>query len=1128
MKKIKNLLKIFLIMPLIVAGISSCTQPNNNTVDSTKELINNTSDEMISTTNEITAPQIMTETKTEPASKNRSAIIDNKLPKEMGMGDHSMFNVPPQNIHPRLYIRDFDLPELRERAKQSGTQIANYYSQIKSSAKRENSGKLPETKKLNEDINLLDAIKSKALIYLLDDDVQYGLDAVRMAEEYMATIYTSYNTDGYARGYQIGNAIHLGAMVYDWCFDLLTLEDQTKYINHFNRLVNYFEFNDKDNPFPAGFENFKYGWSVISGHHIEQQIRDVLALGVAIYDEEPMYWDFISDFVYNQLMPTSNFLMDLGTCWEGTSYGPSRFCQIAKINAILYRMAGEGKRESLFYDSVIDCMKSYLYYRRPDGQYMRMGDMFTTNLPVGVPHEFGDLPALLYVNSIYKDPYLMTEMNKLVKFRYMPLVESFIFWCEIVPKPVTDLPLTNYLKKSEMQCFTGWEKEINFDSNVMHVDMKIGEYPTYNHAHQDAGSFQIYYKGALAVDAGIYEGKDGAYASNSDINWNKRTISHNSILIYDKNVEEKYEKFDAWGRIFERYFFKDRMPPGYVNDGGQRAALNGSVPSQAYLDHNGKLVYVKNYNDGTDMEMPVSEQWRSPRELSHYIEPNTLEPSYSYLKGALQEMYDYRAEVVNRSFLFLNFKDDKYPGALIIFDKITSTDPNYEKYFLLHSMYEPEIMKNDNGFITGFKIQNTKDHGKNMKYNGQLVDTPLLPRGDNLECETVKGFKVFGYDASNRPNGASEEFGEYMLMIKPKNPAGTDLFLNVLQCQDAGTQELPVVMIGNETDDMVGALIHDCAAMFSANGKILNKEIKIPALNKNGMIKYHVADLAPGIWEFYDESKLIYAKIIVSDGGNFGYVEAPGEKAYTFVPENPDPIEIKPAAGSGMPQMINAVVEATTMILTFDKPLDDTILDRSKFKASGLAADKYNSSGGKKMPKFSSAVVSEDGMKVILELQNTALGKDNDVKINYTGDGNLMANGKALDAFENIPVKNNTYVLTVPPKVTMATIKGNELEIRFSIALYNGKGTCKKADPESFKIEGVNNGNCKITKVSVDNTAIILKLDQNSVKGDEIYVSYEIHESNIRYSPLTDGRNEVEAFKVIVKNNNRGDDGKKF
>lgn len=45
-------------------------------------------------------------------------------------------------------------------------------------------------------------------------------------------------------------------------------------------------------------------------------------------------------------------------------------------------------------------------------------------------------------------------------------------------------------------------------SNAMVVFMNMKEYQAKNHTHLDIGHFGIYYKGHLALDAGIYQGKD--------------------------------------------------------------------------------------------------------------------------------------------------------------------------------------------------------------------------------------------------------------------------------------------------------------------------------------------------------------------------------------------------------------------------------------------------------------------------------------------------------------------------------------------------------------------------------------------------------------------------------------------
>ena len=96
---------------------------------------------------------------------------------------------------------------------------------------------------------------------------------------------------------------------------------------------------------------------------------------------------------------------------------------------------------------------------------------------------------------------------------------------------------------------TGWE--MGMDSPVAMAYMRIGERWA-NHHHLDAGTFQLYYKGILAFNPGRYD----AYGTEHDYNFNKETISHNGLLIYDPN---------------------ETMPNNVVNSGGQK----GLIPRRA-------------------------------------------------------------------------------------------------------------------------------------------------------------------------------------------------------------------------------------------------------------------------------------------------------------------------------------------------------------------------------------------------------------------------------------------------------------------------------------------------------------------------------------------------------------------
>src|SRR5690606_11963118 len=67
-----------------------------------------------------------------------------------------------------------------------------------------------------------------------------------------------------------------------------------------------------------------------------------------------------------------------------------------------------------------------------------------------------------------------------------------------------------------------------------------------------SGQFQLFYRGSLAIDSGIYQSKNTRYGDWHHRSYFRRTIAHNSLLIEDPE---------------EKFTFTDKT---VANDGGQR------------------------------------------------------------------------------------------------------------------------------------------------------------------------------------------------------------------------------------------------------------------------------------------------------------------------------------------------------------------------------------------------------------------------------------------------------------------------------------------------------------------------------------------------------------------------------
>ena len=382
---------------------------------------------------------------------------------------------------------------------------------------------------------------------------------------------------------------------------------------------------------------------------------------------------------------------------------------------------------------------------------------------------------------------------------------------------------------------TGWED--GFDSPAVVADMKINEYWFANHQHLDAGSFQIYYKGALANDTGYYQAyrtstSDKSNNGNTDYgsahfsNYHRRTIAHNAMLVYDPN-----EPATNFG--------------GGVNDGGQRMPNNGSE--------------TKTLSDLLD----PAKGYKVGEILGHEFGPDPIEPNYSYLKGDIADAYSDKVKNYERSFMFLNLKDDDHPAAILVFDRVISSNKDFQKMWLCHGLSEPTVSGNRTVFT------DTRE-SKGDKYNGKLTIDTLLPAADNTVINTVGGTGkehwVFGTNYEGRPlPGGTNEGGGWRVEISPKTASEQDYFLNVLQVGDAdGAEALPVTLI--ETDKVAGAVVADRVVVFGKDRDRTKDDVTF-SFTGDGTFEITAADLQAGTWTVKKDGADLCEAIVTEDGG---------------------------------------------------------------------------------------------------------------------------------------------------------------------------------------------------------------------------------------------------------------------
>ncbi len=666
--------------------------------------------------------------------------------------------LPPPG-HPRLFLRTNDLSEMKRRT--TDPFYAKAWKRILEQSEVPWDGKLSPNAG-NYDSRIHDIAEACALRYLLENDLSSGQKALEVLRNALPTV-TFPNKDDITR--EKGATILTAAMVYDWCFPLLKSEDKTAFIKHMKRIAGTMEI---------GYPPINQGNVV--GHSGEAQLfRDQLAGGVATYDEDPEMYRFAATRILSGMVPARNFFYPSGWHNQGSMYGPYRFQWEILSAWIFKRMANL----DVFNQAQSQIPYGAVYSTRGDGWPFRDGDgpmmLKRSNRPL--PPNIADILTASY----YRDETLMSySLERIRAFDKITDQLAFFLFADNSVKEQNwkALPLTRYFDEPAgmLMARTGWEE--GDKSPVVAAQMKIAPYRFDNHQHLDHGHFQLWYKGLLTGDSGIYQGTLGGYACEHDINYHKRTIAHNCVTVYDPT-----EKF-LWGGTKNGSIT-------LANDGGQNwpggLGNTNAVSLEALQDEN------NGYHVATV--------------TAHGRGPDASAPLFSFMTGELSKAYSKKLIRYLRSFVFLNMKDTTHPAALIVYDRLTSADPKFLRKWLFHSPADISFSGND------FSV--------NSDLGGHLSATVILPELTALKMESLggeeKAFWVEGKNYPQIPKGSgvkadSYENSGYRLELSDTQESNETRYLVLMQVRDKDTPDLPVTSFSGAGH--VGLLFADTCVIF--------------------------------------------------------------------------------------------------------------------------------------------------------------------------------------------------------------------------------------------------------------------------------------------------------------------------
>ena len=318
-------------------------------------------------------------------------------------------------------------------------------------------------------------------------------------------------------------------------------------------------------------------------------------------------------------------------------------------------------------------------------------------------------------------------------------VEDFV-WEEApqTAKPLTDLPLAHIATGiGKVYARSDWTE----DAAWFRFD--CGPFWT-NHQHFDVGDFEIFQREPLVLPSGEYNEWGSAHA----MNWLIRTVAANSLLVHEPG--------ETWTRM---------------RDGGQNACANDGGQAKKW-----------------DWTVATLDEWRANQEAFDRGRILAYENTPPFLFVAADCTQAYAPTKLSqwiRQIVFLR------PHTFVIFDRVVTVKPDYEKTWLLHCRREPQI-DGQTSVISSPGGQAT------------LTVQTLLPA--QAVTRKVYGYTYGGQTFDPAPNPQSEHPVKWRLEVLPGRPQTEDVFLHVLST-DTSPTAATLVQTGDSLGVKIGAAL---------------------------------------------------------------------------------------------------------------------------------------------------------------------------------------------------------------------------------------------------------------------------------------------------------------------------------
>ncbi len=199
--------------------------------------------------------------------------------------------VPPPE-HPRVFLSKRTLPEIRRNLTHSENRAV--WEKLQQIAARPARPKIDNPEISTWDRQFEQQIQAMAFVALMQEDRKLAREAAAAYRDYLQQLWFDNMTDVTR---SIGHTILTAALVYDWCFDSLEPAERAAMAARMIELAEQTEM---------GYPPFRQ--MVVNGHGNEMQFtRDMVAMGIALYDENPLPYRYNTYRFFEEIVPMHGF-----------------------------------------------------------------------------------------------------------------------------------------------------------------------------------------------------------------------------------------------------------------------------------------------------------------------------------------------------------------------------------------------------------------------------------------------------------------------------------------------------------------------------------------------------------------------------------------------------------------------------------------------------------------------------------------------------------------------------------------------------------------------------------------------------------------------------------------------------